>query len=168
MFDRNQNEDEASWGIHINRHDNMPSQRCPSWARGIDQMNWESMGVIIWDKAVGKVHCLSPHQALDVLDDLKDTSDWKESPFYLGWNSYTVPFSEELRQEWKNNQNRRNDSGGMNSMALMPERTQELFLFLSSHEGEIRALADTHTKEVKKALGRVYALLINAGRKHLE
>ena len=52
-------------------------------------------------------------------------------------------------------------------MMLAPEQTQELFVFLEKREDEIHTLAEAHTKEVRKALGRAYAFLIDLGRKRL-
>ncbi len=66
MYSRDHNEDETSWGIHINHRNNMASRSCPEWARGIGKLAWDSLGVIIWDKATHKVYCLSPYQALDI------------------------------------------------------------------------------------------------------
>lgn len=149
----------------------MASQSCPPWAKGVGQLVWDSIGVVIWDKAMCKVCCLSPHQTLDVLDDLRESSVWNDNPFYLRWNSYSMPFSEENRKEWRTTKNRRDHSGegdsAPDSMTLTPEQTQELFLFLEKREDEIRTLADAHTKEVKSTLGRVYAFLIDLGRKRL-
>ena len=172
MYSRNRNGDEAGWGIHINHRDNMASQPCPQWAKGVNQLVWDSIGVIIWDRPANKVFCLSPHQALDVLDNLRESSAWKDHSFYLSWNSYSTPFSEEDRKTWRNTRNRLNSSGdgelASNSMMLSSEQTHELFLFIEKHEDDIRALGDAHVKEVKKVLGMVYAFIIDLGRKHLK
>jgi hypothetical protein len=55
MCSRNHNEDEISWGIHINHRNNMASQHCPQWAKGVGQLVWDSLGVIIWDRAARKI-----------------------------------------------------------------------------------------------------------------
>jgi hypothetical protein len=106
------------------------------------------------------------------LDDLRESSDWKESPFYLGWNSYSTPLSGENRKAWRGTKNRRNSSdegqSTPNTVMLAPERTQDLFVFLENHEDEIRTLGDTHNKDVKKTLGRVYGFLINLGKERLQ
>ena len=83
MYSRNQNQDEPIWGIHINHHDKMASQPCPGWVTGFDKDFWTSIGVVIWDRTASSVFHLSPHQALDVLDALRESSAWKDNPFYL-------------------------------------------------------------------------------------
>jgi len=149
----------------------MVSQSCPEWARGTAQLVWDRLGVVIWDKAACKVYCLSPYQALDTLDEFRESCAWKDNPFLLHWSSYSMPFSEEDRRAWRSTKNRRNhsDVGEAESscMILAPNQTQELFLFLERHEDEIHALGDASARETKKTLGRVYTFLINLGRKRI-
>jgi len=84
--------------------------------------------------------CLLPHQALDVFDDLGESPDWRDVPFCLEWESYSISFSEEDRVEWRTTKNRRSPSLRKNSVyggiVLTPEQTQELYLFLEQNQGE--------------------------------
>lgn len=167
MYSINQNQDEANRGIHINHHDKMASQPCPQWVIGFNKDFWASIGVVIWERTYSRVFHFSPHQDLDVLDALKESSAWKDNSFYLSWISYSMPFSEEKEKACRTTKNRLNSSVegeiASNAMILAPEQTQELFVFLEKREDELHALVDIHTKEVRKALGRVYAFLIELG-----
>lgn len=128
--------------------------------------------MIIWDEATQKVECLFPQQALDVLDDLRESTTWENEPFCLSWNSYMLPFSEEKRKEWRVTNNRRNQTveneSALNCLILSPEQTRELFVFLGKHENEIRVLGDAYAKEARKILGRLYSTIIGWGRDRLE
>jgi hypothetical protein len=161
-------DDNSSWGIHINRKSDIGAPPCPQWVKAGNQKTWKNKGVIIWNKYESKVMCMFPQQALDVLDDLRESPEWKDSPFCLGWNSYIMPFSEEDRIEWRTTKNRRNRSsnGKLSScdLILIPEQTEALLLYLEEHQIEIREFADAYSEEVRKVLGRVYSMIIGWGR----
>jgi hypothetical protein len=138
MEEKNQKEGKASWGIHINHKRGASYPEYPEWVKAGNQMAWTNFGVIIWDEPTPKVECLFPQQALDVLDDLRESTTWENEPFCLSWDSYMLPFSEEKRKEWRATHNRRNQTieneSALNCLILSPEQTRELFSFLEKHE----------------------------------
>jgi hypothetical protein len=168
MDNKTQSNNTSSWGIHFNREKDMRYPPVPQWVKAGNRMAWENSGVIVWSETADRVMCLLPHQALDVLDDLRESSDWKDSPFCLEWESYSIPFSEENRVEWRTTKNRRSptlkNNTGYGGIILTPEQTQELFLFLEQHQTEIREFADIRAKEVRKILGRAYTMILGWGR----
>lgn len=172
MNTKNQSNNTQSWGIHFNREKDIRHLPLPQWAKAGNQMAWEGPGIIIWSETAKRVMCLLPHQALDVLDDLRESPDWRDAPFCLEWESYSIPFSEENRVEWRTTKNRRSPSLRKSSVyggiALAPEQTQELYLFLEQNQDEIRAFADAKTKEVRKVLGRVYGIILGWGRERIK
>lgn len=128
--------------------------------------------MIIWNKTTNRVFCLSPHQALDVLDTLRESSAWKNNCFYLSWDSYLMPFSEEKRNASRTTKNRLNSSGesdhsikGYGTCSRTDAETVHVF---RKRKDQIHTLAEEHTREVKKALGRTYAFLIELGRERLK
>ena len=161
-----------NWGIHLNRDKGSTHSPCPKWVKPGEKSEWSERGVVIWDEAAGQVTCLSPHQALDVLDDLRETPSWKSAPFCLSWNSYAFPYSEEDRKAWRSSKNQRNEfcrnELGFGDMRLLPDQTQKLFLFLESREDEIQKLAQEHAMEVRKLLGQVYRLILSWRREPSE
>jgi hypothetical protein len=165
MIDNQFENDKVIWGIRINHEKDIEYSSCPKWVRSGEKREWTNRGVIIWNETACWVVCLSPQQALDILDDLRESPSWKSEPFSLSWNSYTLPFSEEDRKKWRSFKNRRIRSGegrlGPRDKFLSPAQTQELLLFLESHYNEVRQLAEEHTKEVKKVLARVYMLILS-------
>jgi hypothetical protein len=169
MNNSNSSENPPGWGIHINHKKDMGYPPHPQWVLASNLLAWQNIGVVIWDEYTSNVMCLFPQQALDVLDDLRESSEWKSTSFCLGWNSYTMPFSEEDRVEWRTTKNRRSRSkdSGANSCELLltPRQAQDLILYLARHEKEIRELAEAYTKDVRKTLGRVYSLILSWGRK---
>lgn len=168
MDNKTQSNKTPSWGIYINSEIDMRHPPVPEWVKSGNRMAWENQGVVIWSETAHRVMCLLPHQALDVLDDLRESSDWKDAPFCLEWDSYSMPFSEEKRVEWRTTKNRRSstlkNNPGYGGIVLTPEQTQELFLFLERHQSDIREFADAKTKEVRKVLGRVYSIILGWGR----
>lgn len=164
MDNKIQNKDMMDWGMHINREKNIGYPPIPQWVKAGNLMEWKDQGVIIWSASAGRVMCLFPHQALDVLDDLRESSSWKETPFCLYWTSYSMPFSEEDRVQRRTTENRRshstNSQTNYSSLTLPPEQTQDLLLFLEQHHSTIRELADMRTKEVRKILGRAYTMIL--------
>lgn len=161
-------DDKLNWGIHINHKKDIGYPPCPGWVKAGNQRAWKNLGVIIWSKSENQVICLFPQQALDVLDDLRESSEWKDLPFCLDWNSYTVPFSEEKRTDWRKNINRRNRSTsglpGFHSLRFSPEQTVALLNYLEKHQIEIRELAEAYAKEIREVLGRVYAMILGWAR----
>lgn len=168
MENNSQLDNKAGWGIHVNHKKDMGYPQYPEWVRAGNQMAWTNKGVIVWDESANKVMCLFPQQALDVLDDLRESSELAGMYFCLDWKSYTIPFSEEDRIEWRNTKNRRSrltdSESKFSSLILSPEQTQELLRYLEKHQIEIRELAEAHAKEVRKVLGRVYSLILSWGR----
>lgn len=130
-------------------------------------MAWKNSGVIIWSETADRVMCLLLHQALDVLDDIRELSGWKDAPFCLEWDSYSMPFSEKNRIEWRTTKNHRSstlkNNTGYGGIVLTPEQTQDLFLFLERHQAEIHEFADAKTKDVRKILGRAYTMILGWG-----
>lgn len=167
MDNKTQSNKTPSWGIYINSEKNIKHPPVPQWVIS-NRMAWEHPGIIIWSETVNRVMCLLPHQVLDVLDDLRESSDWKHEPFCLEWDSYSMPFSEENRVEWRITKNRRNQALKNNSVyggiLLSPEQTEELFLFLDQNQIVIREFTDAKTKEVRKILGRAYSIILGWGR----
>lgn len=168
MDNKLQSNKTPSWGIYINSEKDLRHPPVPQWVKSGNRMAWENQGVIIWSETANRVMCLFPHQALDILDDLRESSDWKDSPFCLEWDAYSMPFSEEDRVEWRTSKNRRNqslnNSSAYGGILFTPEQTQELFLFLEQHQSVIREFADAKTKEVRKILGRAYSIILGWGR----
>jgi len=168
MENNNQPDNKAGWGVHINHQKDIGYPLRPEWVRAGNQMTWANIGVIVWNESSNKVICLFPQQALDVLDDLRESSELANMPFCLDWNSYTMPFSEEDRINWRNTKNRRHrlsdNISTSSSLILSPEQAQELLIYLEKHQIEIRDLADAHMKDVRKVLGRVYSIILSWGR----
>ena len=79
---------------------------------------------------------------------------------------------EEDRRARRSTENHRNQSkeGRLNrsEMYLSPIHAQELFSFLESHHEEILRMADERSKEAKKMLGRVYALILSWRRERMQ
>ncbi|MEW6403474.1 MAG: hypothetical protein AB1649_16885 [Chloroflexota bacterium] len=163
---------EKTWGVHINSMDGSSHPKCPNWADLHAKSEWVKSGIVVWSKADSRIICLWPHQALDVFDDLRESSSWKNEGLLLSWDSYSLPFSEESRRARRSTENRRNQSktGKLNrsEMYLSPVHAQELFSFLESHHEEILKMADEQSKEAKKMLGRVYALILSWRRERLQ
>ena len=152
--------------------DQYPHPKCPGWADLHAKSEWVKSGIIIWSKADSRIICLWPHQALDVLDDLRESSSWRNEGLLLSWNSYSLPFSEENRRARRFTENCRNQSktGKLNrsEMYLSPVQAQELFSFLESHHEEISKMADKQSKEAKKMDACVYTLILSWRRERMQ
>jgi hypothetical protein len=143
----------------------------PEWILPTDKDEWINRGVIIWDSEAKRVISLSPHQALDVLDDLRESTSWKSEPFILSWDSYSFPFSEDHRKELRLSTNRRNILDESNLQAgktsyLVPNQTLELNTFLELHFNQLREMADEDSKNVRKLLGKAYRLILSWPREN--
>jgi hypothetical protein len=155
----------TTWGIHLILKENSPYPLYPEWANKKDTHSWKSSGVVVWDRVAHRILCLSPHQALDVLDDLRESSTWKSDGILLSWNSYSLPFSEDARKRRQSQENRRNlyTDGKLREWEVHfnPTQAQGLFDFLESHHEEIREMADRRSREAKVTLGQVYSLILS-------
>ena len=173
MIGSQSDQEMLTFGIHLNLEKGGSRFPFPGWISPADKDEWINRGVIVWDREAQRIVCLSSHQALDVLDDLKESSSWKSEPFSLSWDSYSIPFSEDDRKEWRLSKNRRNLSGeytlrGRKIFLLTPSQTLELATFLDSHMDQLLEMADEDTMNVRKFLGRVYRLILSWPREENE
>jgi hypothetical protein len=172
MDDNQIDNEEKTWGFHINSTDRCTDPKCPDWANLPAKHKWEKMGIILWNKVDVRIIHLWPHQALDVLDDFYESSSWRNEGLLLSWNSYSLPISEKDRRTRRFTENRRNkfNDGKLNQseMYLSPIQAQEFFIFLESHHEDISRMADERSMEAKKMLGRVYALILSWRRERMQ
>jgi hypothetical protein len=165
------NNKEKAWGAHINLT-NKSTFPCPDWADLHAKSEWDKSGIIIWDKAGSRIIRLWHHQALDLLDDLRESSSWRNDGFLISWNSYSLPLSEKDRKARRSAENYRNQSkaGKLNrsEMHLSPIQSQEFLSFLESHQEEIFRMANERSEEAKKMLGRVYTLILSWRKERMQ
>src|SRR3954451_17800551 len=83
-FDDDQHQ---GWGAKVNTQNPFdPRQRqpCPPWANWKQKQKWSQRGLIVWNHAAQQLIRLYPLWALDVLEQLRLTTDWPHAGITIG------------------------------------------------------------------------------------
>src|SRR5215213_8087794 len=89
---------EQSWGAKVNTHTvALRPSNCPAWASRKQQQKWCEQGLVIWDHAHQSLIRLHPRDALTVLDDLRQRTDWHQDGITIGeivivWDTASKPY----------------------------------------------------------------------------
>ncbi|HEY3340846.1 MAG TPA: hypothetical protein VGK81_02465, partial [Anaerolineae bacterium] len=75
--------DEQTWGARLNEQLIFTSQKlrspegCPSWAKGSQINDYRKIGLAIWDHTTERLELLCAATALEMLNMLCTTSEWR-------------------------------------------------------------------------------------------
>ena len=159
----------STWGIHINstRFLDHPPQY-PEWLNPYQQKEWQDRGLIVWDVTNRIVAPLYVCNALRILTILKETESWKTKGFIVGSPAYQILIPNTRRKK-KTEETRietpKGEWGLTNKIELSSERAAELLEFLTAEEGTLKHIAIDEDRDAREALGKVYGLLAEYGRK---
>ena len=106
--------------------------------------------------------------ALKILETLKRTDIWKTSSFVVGSPAYQIPIPNTRRKKKIEETSIESAKEGWiltNKIELSSERAAELLEFLAVEEDTLKQIAVDEDREVREALGKVYGLLAEYGRK---
>lgn len=157
------------WGMHINsaRFLDHPPQY-PDWLNPYQQKEWQDCGFVLWDATNRMVTHVSARYALRMLSILKETESWKTKGFIVGSPAYHILIPNTRRKK-KTEETRIETPTGewvlTNKIELSSERAAELLEFLTAGDDTLKQIAIDEDREAREALGKVYGLLAEYGRK---
>jgi hypothetical protein len=150
---------EPTWGARINTGRFGSQGGCPSWANRLQREKWEERGLVLWDHQAQQITQLSATQTLRILEYLRADDGWKQQGIIVG---------EPVTRLVPNDSEREPENVLVDQISLSPSRAQELFELLEANEADLQEIAEAEEKERGRLLGKVYARIIEIGRRNRE
>ena len=141
MTDSNQ---DSVWGFHLN--ESIYSSSCPpgpKWAKPLEQQNWRSLGVVVWDARVNRVTHLRGNQALHILQQSRQSESWKKEGLLVGEVSYrtAIPLNKKSKSRIGNQPKPSQEDGWClpHTIQLASDQAQQFVSFLEQHKTLVSA-----------------------------
>ena len=102
---------------------------------------------------------------------MRETNSWKTGSFIVDSPAYQIPIPNTRRKKQTEETGIEASKGEWvltNTIELSPDRAEKLFGFLTAEEDVLKQIADDENREAREALGKVYGLLAEYGRKRRE
>jgi hypothetical protein len=166
------------WGVKFNRRPDYGERRskfipkgCPPWLRPVDVDIWCNKGIVIWKNASEKIIALNAADALNLLNEIKTTEDWKTNGVSVKKRFWRVKINAEVPKKAKNK-----GTGGQNIdpnyksnfepveeelFKLLPEAGEELKSFLSGIEAALCEMNQEEEREISERLHKVYEMIFD-------
>ena len=122
---------EASWGMRINAGRWGNPTDWPAWANPRQQEKWAEHGLVLWDQQAQQIIRLSAAAALQLLNHLRTTDDWRENGLTIG---------EPTTKLFPNQPDREPEPSFLNSISLLPDQLEEILVRLERRESDLEAL----------------------------
>ena len=158
-----------TWGLHINsgRYPAPPPEYL-DWLNPFQNQKWQDRGIVVWDATHRVVTHLYANYALRILALMQQTDSWKTSCFIVGSPAYQIPISNTRRKKQINETIIEMPQEGWvltNKIELSSDRAAKFFEFLTTQEEALKQIAGDERKDAREALGKVYGLIAEYGRK---
>jgi hypothetical protein len=144
------NQDQPSWGLLIHRSVWHKTRDCPNWANPSQREKWDKRGLILWDHESKLITRLSGGYALQLLEYLRNTDDWKGSSIVVGEPATEISIDEPEREP---------KQVLTSQFELNPARTQEVFELLLRNEAALKEISDQEEEERGQALQKCYKII---------
>jgi hypothetical protein len=145
------------WGMKINDRLFYEINDYPKWANRSQRESWQESGLILWDATAKTITRLWAAQALEILDYLVTTNDWRQ----LG----LIVSGEQTRLPMKNSDDKTVEIR-YNEVCLTPTQLLKLFDYLQQAKDRLEQIKEQDQKRRREALRKVYAILLNLPKKH--
>jgi hypothetical protein len=156
----NQNDrTERAWGARINTDRFGNQGGYPSWANQAQCEKWGEQGLILWDHRVQQITKLSATQSLQILEYLRADDGWKQQGIIVGEPATRLVLDDPEREP---------EDVLIDQIGLRVSRVQELLELLEANEADLREIAEAEENERGRLLGKVYAHIIEIGRRNKE
>jgi hypothetical protein len=150
---------EPTWGARINTGRFGSQGGCPSWANRLQREKWEERGLVLWDHQAQQITQLSATQTLRILEYLRADDGWKQQGIIVGEPATRLVLDDPEREP---------EDVLIDQIGLRVSRVQELLELLEANEADLREIAEAEEKERGRLLGKVYAHIIEIGRRNKE
>jgi hypothetical protein len=173
----------GQWGAHINRDDHarvwgkpaVPSD-FPAWLMPGCADWWQDRGLVIWDKAAQSMECLNSQRALDLLQKLRSTTEWRSEGVPI---TYRLSILKGMEEKPPRRSRKRKPAEAQPAetekptyetvdaerFRLAPSAGEKLMAFLQEHESLLRVMAQEDEETRQRAYSDVLRFLCNATRR---
>jgi hypothetical protein len=147
--------DQSEWGVRFTRL----WQGVEDWLEWVNRLQreqWGKPGLVLWDHCSQQVTHLSATLAMQLLDYLRTTDDWKHTETVVGKPATRLfPYDPERTPE----------EVITDQMTLTPVQSQEILDQLKGNEEELRRMCEAEREERRQALHKVYSYLLELAHK---
>lgn len=152
-----------AWGIHLNCYGYMKQTPCPGWVNSSQREQWDERGVIVWDAPSHTVTRLRASQALSILEELRNTEEWKEHGIIVGEpvQRLMLPNPEKKSEVMEKEQEQKGEWVLTNQIPLSNLQTQELFAFFVGNEETLKDFAKIDKENEGRLLAQVYEYILS-------
>ncbi len=165
MADSNQ---DLVWGFHLNESSYSSScPPCPKWTSSWEEQNWHKLGVLVWDARINRVTHLDGSQALQILEQSRQSESWKKEGLLVGEVAYriTIPSNKKSKSKIADEPGPKpsQEDGWRltNTIQLAPDRAQQFVSFLEQHEANLKKVMEAESAERGRILAQVYSLILS-------
>ncbi len=148
--------------MHINEWTNAKQSLTPAWLRSIQKEDWYKKGVVIWNRKINRVTRLWAFQALQILEELQNTDDWKEDGIVVGELAYQIIIPLE-NSENKNDQGAENEESNWvltNEIYLSYARALALAQFLSQNKRTLEKMVELEKGQAREVQVGLYEYIL--------
>lgn len=145
-------QNEETWGVRINTGWWGSAEGWPAWANPLQREKWREHGLVLWDHQEQQIVRLSADLALQLLDHLRTTDDWREHGFTVGEPATKLVLREPDRKP---------KPVLLYGMTLSPDQVQRVFDLLVRKEPDLESLREAGAEDRKRRLSRVYTILLD-------
>lgn len=154
----------AKWGVKINAGAGAyHAKDFPAWANHRQRDDWRSPGVVIWSEEHQQVTRMSAGHAIQLLEQLRSTDDWRESGITVGEPVVRLKLPGTSRsgkgQPAQEPPASKPEHVLINTIALTGPQSQHLFTELRAFEGDLQRLAKADDQARSDALAQAYEYL---------
>jgi hypothetical protein len=121
----------------------------------------------VWDADFRIVTHLYARYALNLLKDTQDTNTWQASGLVIGSPAHQIIlYTNTKKQSDETDSETRKENWILrNKIEFTPGQAADLCAFLTAQEEALKQIATDDDREARKALGKVYRLMAEYGRK---
>lgn len=164
------------WGARINERSYLAhfwpvhASEPPAWLRPLDKDDWSKRGMAIWDNETQAFQHLGGQQALDLLNQLKESPSFENGiPIVYQYQRSKVQEPPPRNRRGKKKElepaetkpKREYETVTEERMRLSPQASAEFYVFLEKHDERLRQIAEIEKKERDEALSKVYTLIMS-------
>ncbi len=171
-------DDSQTWGARLNAYGTTygsgrahPSA-CPAWVDRRDWHYWDSHGLVVWDNVGHGIGVLHASHALQLLEQLMGSDDWKTEGIPISEHSVRLSLDDPKQQTGRRKKQPRDlavkslaeptgkqEDHWEERLRLKGQAAEEFRDFLRRNEAQLRQVADSDQKRVNHAVMTFWGMM---------
>jgi hypothetical protein len=140
-----------SWGMKINGGWFPIGRKCPEWANNFQRKIWGESGLIIWDETAKTITHVLASNAINVLEYLSITEEWKLGGIVVGEPATRLIIGKTVSET---------KTALKNEINLTVEQCTQLLDFLQRNKDDLERIQEQEKQHRRHSLGKVYSILL--------